>query len=498
MRTVLIKKLFRQALLTLMLILLPCLVREARACSCTDYDIPPCAAYWAVDSVFTGLVTEVTTVPSESWLSVGGDVIVHFAVEQAFRGIKETKVEVVTHGEQSSCNMGFKAGQRWLVYASGTTNGRLATGPCIRTKRLPSDQDLAYIMSVAGEYKPHSILGRIGKRQYEPFEGIKVIIEGGSNKYQTFTDSEGKFNVDLPQAGAYKVRLFVPYSAYVLNLSRGFDEIKSNPTEKLTVAEYDVNLNAGQCDYRQIIAFEKDLKATAEISGKVLDSEGAPVSNQMVYLYPATAGQEFSSGGYEYARTDEEGNYTFTELREGRYWLGINLGRMPEADSPYAMTFYPGEQDRKKAAAIILNQGQKLSKRDIRLGPALVEREITGNIVWPDGRPALAPPPGSESPGLRPNITLRDPEHLQYSLNPRRDDETLIVKVDDGGHFSFVGYEGYTYVIIADAYDAAGKQWHSKALKLKIIEGVRPLTLVLSIPGYAGENELKKELSGKP
>jgi hypothetical protein len=491
------KRLVWRAFFALVAVLLSCLARDVNACSCVDYDIPPCAAYWGVDSVFTGLVTDVTPVSSESWGSMGGDVIVHFNVEQAFRGINETKVEVVSHGEQSSCNMGFKAGQRWLVYAYRTSNGKLATGPCIRTTQLPADEDLAYIIRVSGEAR-QSIQGRVGKSKYEPLEGVKVIVEGGNSKYQTTTNKEGKFSVSLPQAGTFKIRLFIPYSAFVMNLSKGYEEIKSDPTEKLTLAEYYATVPPDQCDYRLIVAPEKDLKATAEISGRILDSEGLAVSSQTVYLYPATPEQKFDAGGYQDTQTDKDGNYTFAELREGRYWLGLNLGHIPEVDSPYPKTFYPGTQDMKKAAAINLKQGQKLSKRDIQLPSKLIEREITGIIVWPDGSPALAPSPNSEFPGLSPDITVRDPDRLWYPINPRPADGRLVVNVDEGGHFSFIGFEGYAYIIIASAYDSDGKRVHSKAMKLTITRDVKPLLLVLSLSGDTGEDQIKKELGEKP
>ncbi|HEX8847224.1 MAG TPA: hypothetical protein VF791_21450 [Pyrinomonadaceae bacterium] len=469
--------------------------KSALACSCRDYYIPPCAAYWGVDAVFIGLVTEVTAESPDS--GVGG-AIVHFTVEQAFRGIKVAKVEVIAPGENSSCNMGFKAGQRWLVYADRAAGGRLATGPCIRTTPLPADEDLAYITKVSGQASMQSILGRVGKSQFELVEGVKVIVEGISGKHQAVTDKEGKFNFNLPQPGTYKVRLFIPYSAFVMNISKDFEEIKSEPTEKLTVAEYEVTLPANQCDYRLIVAPEKDLKATAEISGKVLDSEGQPVTDQTIYLYPATSEQDFSSGGYKYTQTNKEGIYTFTGLREGRYWLGVNIGQIPEVNSPFPTTFYPGTQDLKGATVVTLKQGQKLSRKDIQLPPRLVEREITGSIVWPDGRPALAPPPGSENSGLRPDIYIRDPKRLWYPPNPRRNDGTSIEKVDDGGHFSFIGFEGYTYVIFAVAHDGEGKMVRSKAVKLRVTADTKPLVLVLTLTDRAGEKELKKELGDKP
>src|ERR1700737_3203168 len=103
------------ALVALVLVLLPLGQREADACQCSDYDVPVCAVYWGATAVFTGLVTEVVPIPPVSAQGKSGEETVHFSVEQAFRGITSSTVEVISDGTDSSCYMGFQPGQRWLV-----------------------------------------------------------------------------------------------------------------------------------------------------------------------------------------------------------------------------------------------------------------------------------------------------------------------------------------------------------------------------------------------
>ena len=74
---------------------LPFISAEARACTCRDYDVPVCAAYWRADAVFVGQLLKTTPVERKA----DGDlstVMLHFIVDQPFRGVAGNRVEVAT------------------------------------------------------------------------------------------------------------------------------------------------------------------------------------------------------------------------------------------------------------------------------------------------------------------------------------------------------------------------------------------------------------------
>src|SRR5687768_5918085 len=102
---------------------------EARACSCIEYNVPVCASYWRADAVFAGQLVEITPVEKKSDNQMP-TVMLHFIVEQPFRGIAGDHVEVETlHG--TSCDMKFEKGERYLIYASREKEGaQLFAGPC--------------------------------------------------------------------------------------------------------------------------------------------------------------------------------------------------------------------------------------------------------------------------------------------------------------------------------------------------------------------------------
>ncbi|MCP9496011.1 MAG: carboxypeptidase-like regulatory domain-containing protein [Pyrinomonadaceae bacterium MAG19_C2-C3] len=476
------------------------LAGDAQACSCTEYGEPPCAAYWRADAVFVGRVYDIT--PLETGEKELPMQLLHFTVEQSFRGVDVTNIKVATlHG--TSCDTEIKRGQRWFVYGyRNETTGRFHIQPCTRTTRLDDaddgSEDFAYARGAARGATTQSLSGKILKGDYEPLKAIKVTVEGEGKMYEATTNDEGGFTVNLERAGAYTVRAVVPFSAMVVSYREGFRE---QATEEQTVVEYNVSIEAGRCDYREIHAHEIDLKATAEISGRVFGADGLPTPDVRVYLVsaeelggkPEKQGVPHKTFGYG-SSTDMEGRYTFGALREGHYALVVNPDGMPEVNSPYPRTYYPGVQDVASAVIVNLEQGQQLSKQDIQLPPKLIERKVTGVMVWADGKPVTRLAPDS-SPDVLPFLSIYDPHRLWYSLNPRRADGTRTVEVDKRGRFSFIGFEGYTYVITANALDRKNKPRHARAVKLTITKKTKQLKLVLSLPGSGGQEDIKKELS---
>lgn len=484
--------------LAIILCLFLAFASDVRACTCEEYGLPPCAAYWRADAVFVGSIIGITK-PTEGSRGVLPQATLRFSIEQPYKGVKGTEVEVTTLWG-TSCDGGdsqFKVGEQYLVYGHrDSAGGKLAIWPCDRTRPATSvDADLAYIRSVSNGTAKQTIIGRVAENKYQPLKGLKIAVEGAGKKYEAVTDDEGGFKVNVEQAGKYKVRAFIPFSAEVMSYR---PNIQAHPTEKQTVVEYQVDLRKGECDYREVDVFKVDLKATAEISGRITDSEGKPVSSLNVYLYPTTAVQDFHSGDHEFAQTDETGKYTFAGLREGQYLVGVNIGRTPEIGQPYPQTFYPGVREAAQARVISLEQGQTLSTIDFSLPPRLVEREVTGTIVWPDGSPVTRMSPDS-SPNLGPGLFILDPLFKFFPMNMMKKDGQYSAKVDKEGHFSFLGFEGYSYVIHVHAFNAEDKVMHAKHVRVTIKGEVQPIQLVLSLPGYGeGEEEIKKELNEQP
>ena len=360
---------------------LPFIAEEARGCSCAEYDVPVCAAFWRADAVFAGQIMDITEVEKTSDNQLP-TVMLRFLVEQPFRSVSGNRVDVQTlHG--TTCDIQFEKGKRYLIYASrGSDSNQLFTGLCTRTSELEhATDDLNYIRSVTQQEAKESILGRVVRNKYEALAALKVVVQGGDQTLEVKTDEKGNFSVPLPAPGKYTVRVFIPFAAAVM--TEGNEPTRIEATDALTTFEYEVEIPKNQCHYRQTDTFQIDLHATAEVSGNVLTASGRPVSPGWIYLVNASDPTDRAS-----IKLEDNGLFKFEGVAVGEYYLVLNPDNEApdENDAPYPRTYYPGAPDPGGATKIVVTEGAKLENLLLRLGPRWKERVVTGRVVWEDGR----------------------------------------------------------------------------------------------------------------
>jgi hypothetical protein len=418
---------------------LPFIPTEANACTCDEYDVPVCSAYWRADAVFAGQILDITPVKKQSDNQMP-TVMLHFIVEQPFRGVTGNRVEVETlHG--TSCDIPFGKGARYLIYASRSeTTNRLFAGPCMGTTHLEhATEDLNYIRTVTQQDAKESILGRLLHFRHEPIPGVKVTVHGDKT-LETRTDDKGNFSVPVPGPGTYTVRVFIPYAAEV-GTSSPDERAKIKATDSLTTFEYEVKVEKNQCQYRQIDTVKVDLHATAEVSGNVLTAKGGAVSPGYVYLVNAADSDRSS-----YEQLDANGSFKFEGVPVGEYYLVLNPRNEPpdEHDAPYPRTYYPNAPEVGGATKIVVTEGAKLENLTLRLGPRWKERVVSGKVVWEDGRA---------------------PEKAHVSLY-NADRYVQMFKLDEKGRFEFKVYGDFKYAIDSEVWG----QQRGKSARISITD----------------------------
>lgn len=404
---------------------------KATACSCVEYGAPVCAAYWRADAVFTGVITDIQKLPDDSPQSPP-KALLRFMVEDAFRGINVREVDVATLSG-TSCDIKFEKGEKWLVYGyRGGATGRLEILPCTRTHQLGGgmNEDLDYIRGLRRGVPEQSVLGRLAHFKYEPLAGVKVSVSGGGRTFETETDSDGNFTVRLPRGGSYTVRAVVPFSAEAVSHTV---PVKSAPTDEKTVIEYGVEIPAGQCTYNELDVYKVDLHATAEVSGKVIDELGRPVTRGYVRLFK-TAPKEGSDPEAAYTKINEDGSFKFEGVAAGNYYLVMNpRDEAPgEYEAPHPKTYYSGVAEQSKATPVVVTEGLKLEDIIFRVRPALKQRLLTGVVVWPDGEPAA--------------------EAMVSLYDLAKDRYIRMVKADAEGRFEMSIYGDFKYGVAASVY----------------------------------------------
>jgi hypothetical protein len=405
----------------------------AFACSCMQTP-PPCEAYWRAEAVFIGTVKEVSQIELEE--EVGGSILkyrnplFHFSVDQTYRGVNGSQVAIMTGQGGGDCGFGFKIGEQYLVYAYRDHRKKemLSTSICTRTRPIRgADEDLEYIRGLSKASPGGWVLGEIskasrtqeGRLQLLPLKGVEVTIEGQGKTVTVATDSDGKYRASSLPEGGYKVRVSPP---------EGLSG-RSNESE-VKVAD------------RGCARVSFLLWINGRVSGRVLDSEGKPLSNSYVQLFSADKEKRYS-GFSDGISTDDEGRYEIGQIPPGHYKLSVNHdvprgkqdGPHDELLKSFPLFYYPGVSNADQAGVIVVGESAKVEGVDFRL-PKPGERTIEGVVLGPDGKPAS-------------NVQLTCYLHDGRIRAP--------IKIDELGRFSFKGHEGLELHLVAQIEIEKGK-----------------------------------------
>lgn len=466
-----------------------CLVEYGGACTCTR-PLPACMAYQETPVVFAGLVksideqkVEINQFGKMETVRIG--LTAHFLVEEPFKGINVSEVDVVTGGGGGDCGVNFIVGERYLVYAyksqgdalsssisrtviggnPSTKIGALSTSICSRTNLLSRAQDEIELLRALIAGKPQTrIFGsvveyvqRLGTYEYNmdrigPLEGLIVKAEGPQGKYDTKTDSQGGFRFIGVAPGKYKVSVTLP---------EGY-----GPLFDFDRNVKDVEVSSQGC------SAEADFSAQIDgrISGRVFDDKGQPVNEQLQVSIttPESAGKAVALVESRSAYTDKNGRYEFDGLTPGRYVLGVSIANVPYKTTPFPRTYYPNGKDLSEARIIDLAKGQKLINFDFHLPPRLADYIIEGIALLADGKPAAGA-----------DVNLYDSEDPNSSLFG------VDVKADEEGRFTVKGYKGRRYFVHAYLSENyfAGKGVQSEAVGVDTSNEIHSVKLILNKAG---------------
>lgn len=390
---------------------------NTNACSCGGTG-GPCESYGRAAAVFVGTVIDYR----ENKLSVEAarrqvdwqPRVFKFAVEQAYSGVDTAHVEVATGVGGGDCGYDFKNGQRYLVYAYQSER-RLATNICTRTKPfVEANEDLAFLGNLSTAPRGSTIQGLVTrapeKEKPLPFgPDVTLTLEGDNDKQDLQLDERGRYRVTGVRPGKYKLRLNLPDTLTVYQ-----------PEQEITVAD------------RGCAGVIFSVSENGRVSGRVLDIEGQPVPRIHISLVAESTADLTNSVSLE--RTDDEGRYSFSGVRAGRYVIAINYARFPDPNDPtiaYSRVFYPGVLERAHAQVITLTSGGKITDRDILLPVRRPLSVIEGQVLSADGVPVT-----------KPFVSARDVTYESAGMN-------YGITVDAQGRFKINGYVGQKLLIEA-------------------------------------------------
>ena len=135
--------------------------------------------------------------------------------------------------------------------------------------------------------------------------------------------------------------------------------------------------------------------------------------------------------------SDPGGSFEFSRVSPGRYVVGVDLTRRMDPKVVFPSTFYPGTANPGMATVINVDGGERQALDPLTLPSARRSFRLTGTVRHGDGSPA-----GGVS------IFLSDGVEKWRQV-------AVGTKTEFDGAFSFVVYEGLSYVARASYWDEA-------------------------------------------
>ena len=421
--------------------------RSARACMCGPLE--PDLAYQNAILVFTGSVDKITELTREivyegkPALASHGR-IVRITVEEYFKGTGGAEIEL--RSENTSCDIGFEAGKRYIVYASqNAQTGAFGAYTCSRTRLLDdySKPDISYLRRAAHGERPTMFYGFAFKNtadsakrgEPERLGNLAVTVEGEGKQLELKTDASGYFETfDLPP-GSYRIH--------------------TSLTGKLRGAE------AQTVELRTVASVIFRTTTMGSLSGRVVDREGRPVSELNVELLQPG---QITSRDTNYVTTRVDGRFVFAEAMAGRYLLAVNsAGRRSLYGAPFLPSYFPNAASSADAQVIAIADGVPVDAGDFTLQERYPTVAVSGVVATTDGKPI----PGA---------------FVSLDQTGGGWDAARSVQTDDAGRFVHQAFEGVTYTLRAIADAPTGGTLDSDRVEVTAGKSATSVLLVVKPP----------------
>jgi hypothetical protein len=206
-------------------------------------DLGTCASFTNSDVVFAGKVAAVDGAQKSEELPEGTKKV-RFQVTRNFKGAENPTFAIFSNG-----SFPFRKGEIWIVFASNDIVYKsFAASDAVRVEKETGPSQIESIATIAAGAMPATVGGVIiGSTGSGPAKPVEIAVTGKNTSLSATAGTDGRFSVELPNGGRYRVRMTLPFETDVVWPDRllGTSLRRGVPT----VFEYDIEIEKGDCSY---------------------------------------------------------------------------------------------------------------------------------------------------------------------------------------------------------------------------------------------------------
>ncbi len=244
-----------------------------------------------------------------------------------------------------------------------------------------------------------SVAGLVVDANNDPVRKAVVTLtwQGTPRSWATArTDSSGRFVIENLPAGKYDLRAAKEGAGSAIYGARSTREMGDFLILKDGEQRTDIKLH---------------MIAVSSISGRILDPDGDPIPYATASLLRMSRdlGKPVAVHYLE-SPTDDHGQFHFSRVDPGEYFLRALAGPQFEPSRIYESQFWPGAADVKDARPVMVRSGENLAGLDFHLNPATPVRirgRVGGLPAGRDDLPSVVLQPANEGDRGRANVTVR-------------------------------------------------------------------------------------------
>ncbi len=407
--------------------------------ACTCGKATTCERFNSYETIFIGKAIHVEREEKDSFKTE----TTVFEIKQIFSGDNAQTIRV-KNKSGFSCDVNFAVGETYLIFAGGDKQKGFGTGFCSGNLPLKfASEEISELQKLSGATGDGLLRGTVLEESKKrgadrtPLRDVRLEITELSTgrKYNTKTDTGGRYEIAVPP-GKYAVKSVAPSNSVHTSLFE---------VEPMAV-------RSGGCGEGFFVLVNDSI-----IKGRLFDAEGKPAPHVRVDLISVE--EENSYLGGMNGESDPNGYFSIDQVPAGKYTLSVNFSSNPDPERPFPTTFYPAGGDRMHAGILEVGFGTKIHGITWHLPERLIEKPISGNVIWDDGSPAV----GAEIrlfdmafPGFYAGCYMlkkRDqPEDVNSpvrSMSIHSVGSACGLKSDSNGSFRLSGYTGRTYRLSA-------------------------------------------------